>query len=280
MLKYYPPAKLNLFLDILAKRQDGYHDILSLMVKVNLCDRLIIEKESPGKIILEVEGDAPCGEENICFKAAKLMIDKFGIKNGIKIKLIKNIPVQSGLGGASSDCAGVIKLINQLFSLGLLEEHQMEIGLELGCDVPFFIQSESWAIVEGKGEKIKKLFPDFSFYGLIIVPSTGISTSQAYSLWNPSLTGSRWRDKIKFCESQQINLNFLKDISYNIFEYVVKNSICEEYRQMLFENGAEVARMTGSGSAIYGIFSDKQKAEKAGEKLRRKGYRVFLVEPV
>ncbi len=280
MLKYYPPAKLNLFLDILAKRQDGYHDILSLMVKVNLCDRLIIEKESPGKIILEVEGDAPCGEENICFKAAKLMIDKFGIKNGIKIKLIKNIPVQSGLGGASSDCAGVIKLINQLFSLGLLEEHQMEIGLELGCDVPFFIQSESWAIVEGKGEKIKKLFPDFSFYALVIVPSTGISTSEAYSLWNPSLTGSRWRDKIKFCESQQINLNFLKDISYNIFEYVVKNSICEEYRQMLFENGAEVARMTGSGSAIYGIFSDKQKAEKAGEKLRRKGYRVFLVEPV
>jgi len=280
MLEYHPPAKINLFLDIISNRDDGYHDILSLMVKVSLYDRLIMERIPERDVILEVEGDAPSGSDNICYKMAELMRERFSVKEGVKIKLVKTIPSRSGLGGASSDCAGVIKLMNTLFSLNLSEEDEMKLGIQLGSDVPFFVQSASWAIVEGRGEKLTKLYPPFSFYALVIVPESGVSTAQAYSLWRPSLTGSLWRDRIKSCKSEEIDLDFLKDISYNIFEYMIEDSIFKKYQDILNEAGAEVVRMTGSGSGVYGIFSDKGKAEKVGKKLISEGYRVFLVESV
>lgn len=280
MLEYHPPAKINLFLDIISKRKDGYHDILSLMVKVSLYDRLVMEKHPSGEIILEVEGEAPSGRENICYKATELICKRFKIKEGVRLKLIKNIPPRSGLGGASSDCAGVIKLMNQLFCLNLSEQEQMSLGSTLGSDVPFFIQSASWGIVEGRGERVTKLNPAFSFYSLIIIPDFGVDTARAYSLWRPSLTQNVCRDRIKFCKSEEIDLNFLKDISYNIFEHMIDDPDIVNYRKILQNCGAEIVRMTGSGSAIYGIFRDKEKAEQSKHRLSSEGYRVFLVESI
>lgn len=277
---YYTPAKLNLFLDILSKREDGYHEILSLMVKVSLFDILQMDKNRSGGIYLYVEGDAPLGEDNICYKAAKLVMERFGIQEGLEIRLKKIIPKESGLGGASSNAAYVIRGMNEIFKLNLEESQLMEIGSQVGSDVPFFLSDAVWAVVSGKGDEVRKVSSNFRFYALLVVPDFGISTREAYSQWRPSLTAPRYWDKIKSCKGEEIDLNFLRKYRYNVFEEIVRDEGISLIKSLLEERGAEVTGMSGTGSCVFGLYSSRKEAMHGAEEIRSLGYKAYVVEPV
>ncbi|MDP8234222.1 MAG: 4-(cytidine 5'-diphospho)-2-C-methyl-D-erythritol kinase [Candidatus Saelkia tenebricola] len=278
MITYKTPAKINLFLDIISKREDQYHDILSLMVKITLFDDLIVDIAENDKIVLEVNGNAPLGEENICFKAAEVMRKKYNISSGISIKLNKFIPTEAGLGGGSSNAAYVIKGIDKIFDLGLSDEELIETGASLGSDVPVFITDAPWIIAQGRGEKVRGVYPDFKFSAIVIFPGFGIKTASIYQKWKPSLTHSECWDKIKLCSNSEVNMNFLKKYSYNVFEKIVGDERLSSLKKNLMNFHAQVVGMSGTGSALYAVFSAQDEALQAKESLIPMGYQVFVVE--
>ena len=278
MITYKTPAKLNLFLDITSGREDGYHNILSLIAKINLFDDLEIDIAKDDKIMLEVNGNAPFDEENICFKAAEIMKKKYNINRGIKIKLNKIIPIEAGLGGGSSNAAYVIKGINKIFELGLADEELIEIAASLGSDVPVFITDAPWVVVEGRGGKIRGFSPDFIFFAVVIFPGFGIKTEFAYQKWKPSLTHSECWDKIKLCSGNDVNMDFLKKYSYNVFEKIVRDKRLSSLKNNLKNSHAEIIGMSGTGSALYAVFSAGDEALQVRGDLGSMGYQVFMVE--
>jgi len=278
LITYKTPAKLNLFLDIISRREDGYHNILSLMAKISLFDDLEVDIAENGEILLEVNGNAPWGEENICFKAAEIMKKKYNISYGIKIKLNKVIPVEAGLGGGSSDAAYVLKGIDKIFELGLTDEKLIEIAASLGSDVPAFITDAPWVIVEGRGDKVRWFSPDFKFFAVVIFPGFGIRTEAAYQKWKPSLTRSECWDKIRFCSGNDVNMDFLRKYSYNVFEKIVRDKRISSVKNNLKNSHAEVIGMSGTGSALYAVFSTRDKALQVQEDLNSMGCQVFMVE--
>lgn len=280
MITYKAPAKLNLFLDILGLREDGFHEIVSLLVKVDLFDELRISKSASKEIDFILQGEGPLGNENICVRAARLMLERFRLEAGVSIELQKNIPIKSGLGGASSDAAGVVKGINQIFSLGLSEAEMIELGALLGSDVPFFITEYSWAVASGRGEVLREISPKLNFWAILLLPDFGVETREAYSKWRASLTSQAGWDRIKFCRSEEIDFNFLKIYSYNVFERLLRREQIELFKKMLQQLGAEIVSLSGSGSAIYGIFSRREDALLAKERLNSQGYEVYMVKPL
>ncbi|HEO63649.1 MAG TPA: 4-(cytidine 5'-diphospho)-2-C-methyl-D-erythritol kinase, partial [Candidatus Omnitrophica bacterium] len=256
MIAYKSPAKLNIFLDIVSKREDSYHNIISLMVKIGFFDIVEVSVFDQDKVLLNVEGDAPADSENICCKAADLMKKKFGIKKGIAINLKKSIPMQSGLGGGSSNAACVIKSINDIFALGLSSSELIMLGSGLGSDVPFFIEESNWAVVEGRGEILRPLKTPFIFSAVVILPEYRHRTADLYSRWKPSLTQDKRWDKIRFCSADEIDMNFIKQFSYNVFEEVSNSRLISKLKKDISDFGADLVNMTGSGSALYAVSSD------------------------
>lgn len=280
MIIYKAPAKLNFFLDILSNREDGYHNIVTLMVKVSLYDIVKISKSERKGIFLKILGEAPEGEENICYQTAKLMQERFYLDSGIKIELKKNIPLESGLGGASSDAGCVIKGLNKIFKLGLKETEKIELALLLGTDVPFFVIDCIWAVATERGESLRKITPNLKFYALLVLPNFRIKTKDAYCKWTASLTSKSSWTKIKNCSSEEINFNFLKEYSYNVFEKILNREEIITLKAKLASLGAEVVGLTGSGPTVYGMFSKRKEAIEGRERLISFGYQVYLVEPL
>jgi 4-diphosphocytidyl-2-C-methyl-D-erythritol kinase len=272
------PAKLNLFLDVISQRSDNYHNILSLMVKVGLYDILKVRALKEDLISLSVNGNAPEGPENICYKAALMIKKRFGVKKGLEIELEKRIPSESGLGGASSNAAYLLKAAADIFSIDLSPEELLELGLALGSDVPFFVNDSSWAVVGGRGEDIRSIDVNFSFYALLILPKFGNKTAELYRRWKPSLTEpGRW-DKIKLCSADDLEMNFLKKHSYNVFEKLESSSILPSLIEDIRSFNIDLAGMTGTGSAVYAISLDIHKLNSLKDHCSSLGYNTFLVK--
>jgi len=173
------PAKLNLFLDILGKRPDGYHEIRTVMQAVNLCDTIALQERGRG-ISLACRGlDAPEGPANLVWQAAELFFRETGLDVGVTIELIKRIPAQRGLGGGSSDAAATLKGLDRLFGTGLPEEALMGMAAQLGSDVPFFIEGGT-ALCEGRGERVTPISCDHEFHYTLVIPPFGLSTRAVY----------------------------------------------------------------------------------------------------
>ncbi|MBF0342709.1 MAG: 4-(cytidine 5'-diphospho)-2-C-methyl-D-erythritol kinase [Nitrospirae bacterium] len=264
MLRYRVPAKINWFIYVTGKRDDGYHNLLSIMQTVSLYDELTIEPAESLELVTDMNVSVA---DNLVFKAASLLKVDTGSNMGAKIHLKKVIPTEAGLGGGSSDAAFTLLGLNNLWNLGLSTEELTTLAARLGSDVPFFV-SGNCAFVSGRGEVVTPLNVNAAYDVLIVKPPFSISTAQAYKkITTYSSPNYCTIDLIKhFCDA-------LDSGSFNALLPLMKNDIQEaimadypmidEIRLGLLRNGAQAAMLSGSGSAVFGIFKDAHNAEDA-----------------
>jgi len=261
-------AKVNLFLEVLWKRDDGYHEIESLIQEISLCDDILLKDRPKGITILcpNKKIYIPSNHNNLAHKAAKLLMTKFSIKKGVSITIDKKISVGAGLGGGSSNAASVLKGLNQLWNIGLKNEQLQELGAEIGSDVPFFINGGT-ALVKGRGVKIHTWFTVPKIWFVLAVPNISVSTKWAYGRLDRKLT--RNINSAKLQESKKLQFKDIVDKLFNRLEGVVlkKYPLIEVVKEKMMACGASGALMSGTGSAIFGIVSSKDKACKIAEKV-------------
>ena len=268
-------AKINLNLEVLGKREDNYHNIKSIFQKINLYDEIKIKKLKIDKFKMITNIKELNNEENIIYKAYKKLKEKYEQIKGIEIKLNKRIPIQAGMAGGSTDCAAFIVAMNKLFSLNLSKEKMKTLGKELGADVvPCFYNRA--VIVEGIGDIVTKIDTNFKYYIVIIKPEISCNTKEMYNRLDEKEIKQKDTTKkiIKALENHDIKI--LSNNLYNVFEEVIENKeIIKELKEELIKYGAIASLMTGSGSAVYGIFKDKDTAKNAYEKLKDK-YNTYI----
>ncbi|MBQ5333281.1 MAG: 4-(cytidine 5'-diphospho)-2-C-methyl-D-erythritol kinase [Oscillospiraceae bacterium] len=264
-------AKINLYLDVTGKREDGYHLLETVMHTVSLCDIVTISKREKSGIEISCSDPLiPCNEKNIAYKCASDFFDKAGIcGGGVSIDIIKKIPSQAGMGGGSADGAAVLTGMNRLFDTGLSEAELISMGAKLGADIPFCIKG-GCGYCTGIGEIIEPL-PPISGTVLIGKGKMGISTAEAFRKIDSigagiGIKGIRERFS---CVS---SLGDISDYCRNIFDDVTSLEEVLDIKRIMTENGAAVSSMTGSGSAVFGLFDSETLAEKALHILNKKGY--------
>ncbi|MBR4996026.1 MAG: 4-(cytidine 5'-diphospho)-2-C-methyl-D-erythritol kinase [Alistipes sp.] len=253
-------CKINLGLDVLRRREDGYHDLSTIMLPVEgLYDIVSIERREDNNVEFKGIGlqvDCP-PESNICVKAARLMQERYGIA-GIDITLDKRVPFGAGLGGGSADGTAVIVGINQIYGLSLAEEELISLAAELGSDTAFFVRNTP-QLCEGRGEIMTPVEVDLRGLWLVVVkPDESVSTREAYAGITPAMPDTPLTERIKrpIGEWQQIIKN---DFEKSVF---ASHPAIAEAKQQLIDMGATYASMSGSGSALFALFDDEAKAEK------------------
>jgi len=257
------PAKINWFLQVLQKRKDGYHDIVSLMQCVSLCDELIFDHAD--SIGVESNLDIPVSD-NLVYKAASILKEFASYSKGARIILRKQIPVSAGLGGGSSDAAYTLSALNTLWKIGLQHKELCSIGARIGSDVPFFFHTPA-ALVEGRGDRVNSLKMDSPFRLLLVKPNVNVSTAWAYSAFDqlPTLTKKPFVIKL-FCRTLQKQdfLSLANMLPNDLEEAVMREyPAVSEIKHKLVKMGAEAAFMSGSGPTVFGVFRSREKAEKA-----------------
>ena len=266
-------AKINLGLDVLGKREDGYHDVRMIMQTIHLYDRVEIKKTRSPHIHVETNlYYLPVNEDNLVYRAAKLMKDEFQIKEGVRIVLQKFIPVAAGLAGGSSDAAAVLVGMNRIFNLGLKQNKLMELGLKIGADVPFCIMRGT-ALAEGIGEKLTALPPMPKCPVLIAKPAISVSTKTVYEglklydgMEHPDIDG--------VMESiQQKDLKGVASHRGNILETVTipMYPVIKDIKKLMMDNGALNAMMSGSGPTVFGLFPNEKEIRRAYDALKQSG---------
>ena len=269
-LKAY--GKINLGLDVLRRREDGYHDVRMIMQTVGIFDRVdLIWKEEPG---IQVETNLyylPTNENNLVYKAAKLLMDEFQVQDGLLIRLRKFIPVAAGMAGGSSDAAAVLFGVNKMFRLGLTTEELMQRGVKIGADVPYCILRGT-ALSEGIGEKLTRLPKVPKCYVLIGKPGINVSTKFVYeNLHANDLRPEQHPDidgMIRAIKAQ--DLQGIADKLGNVLETVTGKEypVIQEIKDKMLEFGAIGSLMSGSGPTVFGLFTNPKAAQQAYEELR------------
>jgi len=295
MLEVKAYAKVNLSLDIVGRREDGYHLVRMVMQSLDIADILTFEKLDKPEIMVLLDnpsvgsdGDSPLGkvpldENNLIYKAARLLFDRYiwkrNEKAGVQITLTKNIPIAAGMAGGSSDAAATFRGINELFELGLMDKELMEMGVTLGADIPYCIMGGT-ALSEGIGEELTRLpdIPECVF--LVVKPRISVSTAEAYGGYD-SLVESKTGQKVHIIHPDvdgQVdalyagNLKGVTDKFLNVLEYVTaeKHPIIGDIEKLMLDFGALNAMMSGSGPTVFGIFDDVEKAEAAKKELEQR----------
>lgn len=273
-------AKVNLGLDVVRKREDGYHEVRMIMQTVNLYDKIFISvSEEPGIRLKTNLNFLPVNENNLIYKAAKLLMDEFEIKEGVDIQLQKFIPVAAGMAGGSTDAATTLIGMNHLFDLGLSRRQLMERGVKLGADVPYCVTGGT-ALSEGIGEILTRL-PDVP-RGYVLVAKPGISVSTRFVYTNLKLDQLEKHPDIDAQIEAIRRQDFVKmaRLMDNVLETVTipEYPIVQEIKDFMMEHGAVNALMSGSGPTVFGLYTNQIQAEKACESLRDAGLAkmVFL----
>lgn len=255
------PAKINLFLRVLRKRPDGYHDIVSWFQALDLADHLEIETVDGDFIeIITDSADIPTGPDNLVYQAAELIREELESPPGFRIRIWKHIPVAAGLGGGSSDAAACIKGINHLLGLGLSRAAMEKIGLQIGSDVPFFF-GRGQAEVTGRGEKVRDLEFPIDYRVLLATPPLAIRAAEAYGRVRLDLTNSFADISLNAREARE----FFCAISG--LENDLERALCSSYpvlekiRVMLEGTGADIVRLSGSGPTMFALIGYKDIAE-------------------
>lgn len=275
-------AKINLGLDILGKREDGYHEVKMIMQTIQMYDVLDMKRVKKPGISLSVNYPyIPNDERNLVYKAAKLLMDEFQIKEGVEIRLEKFIPVAAGMAGGSSDAAAALVGINRLFKLGLSERDLMERAVNIGADVPYCVMRGT-ALAEGIGEKLTRITQIPECFVLIGKPGVNVSTKTAYE--SLQLDKLSYRPDIDGMieDIERGDLLAMTEKMGNVFEPGIteKYPVIGEIRKLMEEHGALKAMMSGSGPTVFGIFDDRKKMEEAAAALResRLAKTVFATE--
>ena len=274
-MKEYAPAKINLFLDVIRKREDGYHDLGTLFQTIDAGDAVSAEIREDGRITLcyNEPQDYPL-ESDLVFKAAKLLQQESGTTLGADIYLNKVMPLGAGLGGGSADAAATLRLLNQLWKLKFKFDRLEEIGARLGADVPFLVRGGT-AFAEGIGEKltfVKPLQLTGEQYLLVATPLDSVPTKDAYA-GVPKSGPDRWetyRAKCMRAGGKTASIDFALANSFNAFEESVfpKHPLVEEMKTEFKRLGAKSVLMSGSGASVFGVFDSRKQAKEAAEELK------------
>ena len=266
-------AKINLGLDVVRRREDGYHEVRMIMQTIHLFDRLEISKNTSGQITMETNlAFLPTNENNLVYKAAKLLTDEFGIKDGVHVWLHKHIPVAAGMAGGSTDAAAVLYGMNRIFDLGLSKEELMERGVKIGADVPYCVMRGT-ALAEGIGEKLTKLPPMVKCPVLIAKPQINVSTKFVYE--NLKLDADTEHPDIDrlVADIREKNLTKIAADMGNVLETVTIPAypVIADIKENMLQNGAVNAMMSGSGPTVFGLFEKEADAVQAYEAMKRSG---------
>ncbi|WP_105617563.1 4-(cytidine 5'-diphospho)-2-C-methyl-D-erythritol kinase [Vallitalea okinawensis] len=266
-------AKINISLDVLRRREDGYHDVKMIMQTVELYDKVYMRKTRKQGIFINVNLRwLPTDDKNLCYKAAKLLMDSFQLEDGVYIDLYKKIPVAAGLAGGSSDAAAVLVGINKLFRLGLSKDQLAEFGKQIGADVPYCIMRGT-ALAEGIGEQLTplKAFPDC--YVVLAKPDIKVSTPWVYKNLQLQNVDKHPETDHLIEEIEKNNLKSIANQLCNVLEEVTikEYPVINEIKRTLIEQGALGSLMSGSGPTVFGLFDDKNKAKEAVAYIKNNG---------
>jgi len=267
MLSVRCAAKVNLCLDILGQREDGYHDLRSLMVAVSLWDELHIV--SSDRFRLEAEAGQPLPQSNTVWRAAQLLAQEVGVSPNVLVRLLKRIPSEAGLGGGSSDAAGMLKALQRLWQLRWSWQRLAPLAARIGADVPFFLVPTGAAIAEGIGERLTPLrLP--TLWMVLVMPEATMPTKEAFALWDAHPTRvdadpMTLANALKVRDWEQVRRH-----AQNAFESLVAAHIpsVSDLKARLMAAGAKAAVMSGSGTSVVGLFADAMAARRAMEMVR------------
>ena len=262
-------AKINLGLDVVRKREDGYHEVRMIMQTIRMYDQIELEPtEAPGIRVSTNLNDLPTNEDNLVYKAAKLLMDEFDVKKGLNIGLRKFIPVAAGMAGGSSDAAAVMVGVNRLFHLNLSQKELMERGVKIGADVPYCILRGT-ALAEGIGEKLTHLPPAPAGYVLIAKPGIHVSTKFVYTNLKANELESHPDIDGQIQAIRSGDLKKVAELCGNVLETVTIPAypVIEEIKDVMKKGGALNACMSGSGPTVFGLFDDREKAKAVYENL-------------
>ncbi len=293
------PAKINLYLSIKRKRQDGYHELETVMQKINLADRVTLTRVDSGISLRCVQGQngaltdcsVPGDETNLAYRAASVFFAEAGCDGGVTISLEKNIPVAAGLGGGSSDAAAVLSGLSHLFPEKVSYKKMLELGGTLGADVPFFVDSSAAVLASGIGDVLQPITPLDRCWIVLVNPGFPVSTKWVYDNFaltsgdNPYTLGANFflNKKLDWFSAMSADLARCSVASlYNDLEMVTEGKYPEiaQCKQRLIEGGADIVLMSGSGPTVFGIFSSEQKAQESHDKCKEKYAAVFLCQPI
>lgn len=281
-LKIKARAKINLGLDVLRKRADGYHELRMVMQTIDLWDGIVLTPTKEGGILVRTNRpELPADGRNLVYRAARLMMEEFGISGGVRIDLDKQIPMAAGLAGGSSDGAAVLKGMNELYGLGLSQRQLRERGVRLGADIPYCIMGGT-ALAEGIGEKLTALPAAPGCHVLLAKPWIDVSTGFVYGhlradelLYHPDIDGQV--DAVRrgdFAGMAGLMGNVLETVTIPV------HPVIQQIKEEMLRLGAAGAMMSGSGPTVFGLFDDREKAEAAYCQMRGAGGArdVFLTE--
>ena len=270
LIKAY--AKINLGLDVVRRLENGYHEVRMIMQTVGIHDELMLKRTEKGITVTTDSGELPTDENNLIYKAAKLMLETYHIQSGIHIHLKKNIPVAAGMAGGSTDAAATFKGINRLFDLDCTLEELMKLGVKIGADVPYCVMGGT-ALAEGIGEKLTSLNPAPDCYLLVAKPDIQVSTKYVYEHLDaegikkhPDIDGmveAIWEE----------SLQGILDRMGNVLESVTveKYPIIQKIKDRMRELGALNSLMSGSGPTVFGIFISERQAREAYVQMEKEG---------
>ena len=266
-------AKVNLGLDVVRRREDGYHEVRMVMQTIHLYDKLDIKKTTEAGIAITSNlSYVPTNENNLVYKAGKLLIDEFDIKEGVSVHLQKRIPVAAGMAGGSSDAAAMLYGMNQIFDLGLSRKELMERGVKIGADVPYCLMRGT-ALAEGIGEKLTSLPPMVKCPILIAKPGISVSTKFVYEnlKLNEETIHPDIDQLVKDIENK--DLHAIAGHMGNVLESVTipEYPIIAEIKEQMMKSGAINSMMSGSGPTVFGLFEDEETARKAYDDMVKSG---------
>ena len=273
-------AKINLSIDVIGKREDGYHIVEMIMQTIDLYDDIKLKELEEDNIIIKSECSyIPLNEDNIVYKAAKLIKEKMDIKKGIEIFIKKNIPVAAGMAGGSSNAAAVLVGLNELWKLGLSKDELRDLGLKLGADVPFCIEGGT-ALAEGIGEKqtnIKGINKDVNI--LVCKPDIFVSTKEVYQSLDIKNIEKRPDNKLLKEKLKNDDIVSVSNNMVNVLEEVTskKYSDIKVIEDIIAKNGAMGTMMSGSGPTVFGFFDNEEKAKRARVELLENYSQVYVV---
>ena len=267
VLKAY--AKINLCLDVTGRRPNGYHDVKMIMQSVGLFDTLTFTKSREGINLKVDNSELSDSTDNLIYKAAKLLFDKFNLPVGIDISLEKNIPIAAGMAGGSTDAAATFKAVNALYDLKLSEKELCDLAVKLGADIPFCIMGGT-ALSEGIGEKLTPIKNPPECILLVAKPDINVSTKEVYTKLDATDLPDHPDVDAMIKAIEEGDLNKMCSLTGNVLEYVTENDhpIISKLKQIMTGEGALTSMMSGSGPSVFGIFNDKSKAESAFNKIK------------
>lgn len=271
------PAKINLFLKVVGRRPDGYHEIITLLSRICLFDTVVLDFDQRSISVDCSHPRVPEDRSNLAYQAASLFFEALSTHDGVAIYIDKVIPVAAGLGGGSSNAAAVLMGLNQHYGLPFNRSELMEFALKVGADVPFFLFRHV-AVARGIGEDLQAYDEVPSFFVVLICPKFEVSTAWVYKNLNLRLTNGEKNFTInKFKQ----DLSGTKDFFFNDLEQVTITKFPEikTIKETLLDIGAQTALMSGSGPSVFGLFKDSQQATQAIQRIRHRGnWETFLVE--